>query len=179
MPRNWTKRPDPQRNRAGFYSSRCLGSDKKAHILATWLGAVIHQLFAVSGVNKRLSAGCAQKHVPIRPSGVTQRPHARWKTDSRVDQPAQRTEQGERCNNTVQTCESLIHYAVTMLQNARVWTRPKANTLSLHRSSETLKGNWTFGQPTNNANTAEIAGIITGWIGWIVFTIWHQNSPGE
>jgi hypothetical protein len=33
---------------------------------------------------------------------------ARWKTDSKMDQPAQRTEQGERYWNAFQTCESLL-----------------------------------------------------------------------
>ena len=32
----------------------------------------------------------------------------------------------ECCSNTVHTCESLLHYAVTLRQNAQVSMRPKA-----------------------------------------------------
>ena len=49
---------------------------------------------------------------------------ARWKTDSRVDQHEQRTEESECTSNTLQTYESLLHYAVTLRQNAQAWTRP-------------------------------------------------------
>ena len=53
---------------------------------------------------------------------------ARWKTDSVVDQPERRTEHSECYSNTVQTCESLLHYAVTLLQNAQVCTRSNRKT---------------------------------------------------
>ena len=41
----------PQRNGAGFCSPRGLGSSKRARIVANWLSAVIHQLFAAPGVD--------------------------------------------------------------------------------------------------------------------------------
>ena len=50
----------------------------------------------------------------------------RQKTDSVVDQTAQRTEHRECYSNTNHTYESLLRYAVTLQQNAQVSTRPKA-----------------------------------------------------
>jgi hypothetical protein len=48
---------------------------------------------------------------------------ARWITDSKVDQPAELIEHSEWHSNTVHTCESLLHYAVTLRQNAQVCAR--------------------------------------------------------
>ena len=41
----------PKLNNVRFCSPRGLGSDKSARVLANWLRAVIHQLFAAPGVD--------------------------------------------------------------------------------------------------------------------------------
>lgn len=48
-----------------------------------------------------------------------------WKTKSKVDQPTKQTKHGECYSKTIQTCESLLYYAVTRWQNAQVCTQPK------------------------------------------------------
>jgi len=58
---------------------------------------------------------------------------ARWKTDSKVDQPAQRTEHSECYSKTIHTCESLLHYAVMLRQNAQVCTQPNMCRLVNYR----------------------------------------------
>jgi hypothetical protein len=78
------------------------------------------------------SSQWAQKHVINRCSSVT---YARWKTDSKVDQPEQRTEHSECYSNTVHICESVLHYAVTLWKNAQVFTRPNI----LRNTSKSLK----------------------------------------
>jgi len=44
---------------------------------------------------------------------------ARWKTDSVVDHPERRTHHSECYSNTVHICESVLHYTVTLWQNAQ------------------------------------------------------------
>jgi hypothetical protein len=95
-------------------------------MLANWLLAVIHQLVAAPGVDihdyqlaaKFMARTETHPSLLLRDNITSFDVH--WKTDSRVDQLMQRTEEGCYYSNTIQNSESLLHCAVALRQNAQV-----------------------------------------------------------